>query len=259
MTIDYIAQNAKIIRSITNYYLHQEIEFVDFFDAMNNENRDSRQLILLIFSPIYHNHHYIYCDFLWKRYLEINFPNAILISAGFHQTSHSNYLDLFNLPTNLHRFIGKAKTVADFWNPPLNRGLDLNEKLQAFFRAHGRESLIASLHKIKRKLHLVDRELKNGQWSFLKASQEYLQSGYAIARWREFRHRWKNYYCFFNYAPFYEKFKINDSIIERIHPFFANGCKNERLFLELNCWENIQFIQKSLAEIRDCYVGEQGL
>ena len=256
MNIACITSNNRFLKALADQYRHQNIRFFDYFEAVELPTAH----IYLIFSPIYHNRSYIYYDILWKRYLQKKNPGAVLLTAGFVEgPQHSNYLDLLNLPAELQACIKETKTVGEHWTPVYCGGLRMEKKFQLFFRGHGRESVLDVLHKIKRKIHLIERELKAGEWSYQKAAAEYLGSGYVTERWKDFEARWENYFEFFAYTPFHWLFQELDAVMRQVRPYFLGGYTSEDLYFKLMIPEKIEVLHSKLTEIRDQNVGKKEL
>ena len=256
MNIACITSDDRYLPALTGFYRKENIRFFDYFKTIELPATH----IYLIFSPIYHNRSYIYYDILWKRFLFKNNPDAVLLTAGFKEgPQHNNYLDLLNLPAELQSRIKKTKTVGELWTPVYCGGLRMEEKLQLFFRGHGRESVLDVLHKIRRKIHLVERELKAGEWSYDQAAGEYLGSGYITERWKEFEARWGNYFEYFAFTPFRKLFQELDLMIRQIRPYFLGGYTSEELYFQQQIPEKIGILHSKLTEIRDQNGGKKEL
>ncbi len=259
MDIACITSNVSLIDSLASHYEREGIRFFDYFGATQSKSVEIEDDIYLIFSPIFHNRSYIYYDILWKRYLNKQNPNAVLLTAGFAKGPQNNYLDLLDLPAKLQSCISQTKAVKEKWVPFYNGGIRMEERLHLFFKGHGKQSVLDVLHRIKRKIHLVERELQHGDWSYHKATSEYLGSGYVSERWQDFKTRWINYYEYFAYSPFREEFLEIDGMISAMDAFFLDGYTDENLFYKLRIWEQIQVLQSKLTEIRDQYGGKKEL
>ena len=210
--------------------------------------------ILLVVSPFYCNNIYISAEAIWKRYLHLNSPDAIMLTAGFKTAKHSNYLDLLQLPANPQAFISRAKTAAGKWEPPFSGGLNIAEKLRRFYQGHGDDSVTDVLHTIIRIFSIADVELKQYQTPFEELKADLFVSNAVTTKWRELKNRWVNYLPFFQCLPFWDIFIGVDQLFDQIDPFFATDCAEEMLFWELNCLETLKQIKDQLATICNQYV-----
>lgn len=252
--IPYIATDRKIGKTLESYFLQHNFELKPLGLPSPNPLDIKGTDILLVVSPFKCNNIYISAEAIWKRYLNLNSPDTILLTAGFKAVTHSNYLDLLQLPSNPHVLLSSAKAAADKWEPPFSGGLNIAEKLRRFYQGHGDDSVTDVLHTIIRIFSIADVELKQYQTSFDELKENLFVRNGVTEKWRELKNRWINYTPFFQCLPFWNVFANVDQLFEQMDPFFAADCAEEVLFWELHCLETLKQIKDQLATICNQYV-----
>ena len=245
----YLSSSPALAEAVVAQY---ELQGYDFYDYVRS-NRPFNAGIVLIISPINIQNQWINYTKLWKNYLETEVPNSQLVVLSFDKTTNPIMGDLLNLPLKFSAFLSKSVDIQnrDFFKYNSYYQSNIEAKLQRFFEGHGKESVMEVLYKLMRKLHLVERELRIGEWTFDQAIAEYFESDYTYKEWVEFRKRWNSYFEFFVYTPFCEIFAEINQKIKHISPFFDEKCEREDLFLNLECWKHLQYICDKLVKIRE--------
>ena len=246
MIIAYISTNPKLNHAITQKYEGQGYQFQDF------KNLSSLEIptLFLLFSPLKIGDQWVDYQNLWQNYVAQNLPGCHIAICSFDQNPLHGHFDCFQLPERATAFFdGVSKEIGT--NEKYNGfTIDIEFKLQRFFAGHGKESLMEVLYKLMRKLHLIEKEVNDGDWTFPKIISEYLDSEYTFRNWQDFRIKWDRYYQFFEYLPYRQLIVDIDQEIKYISPFFDGKCKSEDLFLHLECWKRLQTICTTLANIR---------
>jgi len=211
---------------------------------------------LLLHAPIKVYEEYIYYGEIWKAYLLHQKIEVKLIEVGFGPVHSKNYLNLLELPNQLEGVLHNAESIKMTALQPFSVGIDLREKMKRFWDGHGKESVGEVLYKIKRKIHLIDRELERGDWAYKKIIETYFDDNYIQQQWQKFINRWNYYAPYFKYSPFCHKFTNINQIISSIHPFFKDDFNEEQFFHSLDVWKNISEVQLTLADLMEHYGGK---
>ncbi|MBL7794333.1 MAG: hypothetical protein JNK77_18520 [Saprospiraceae bacterium] len=204
--------------------------------------------IFILLSPVWCNNHFISCDKTWKKYLELNYPEVRFISAGFDQIAQENYIDLLDLPKNWAFFFLNARISRDAFDVIDTGGLDMSNKLRAFFEGHGNDSILQIFSPIYMALRIVRDEINKGKNTYQKLYTEVISQIQLTDNWRIFLYRFSNYYSFFSCLPFFSLFEMIKTHTEIIRPYFDEGCKEELLFTQLGVMEHISEIKRYLDE-----------
>lgn len=194
--------------------------------------------LFILFSPVWHHEHFISCDKPWKHYLQKEKPDFRLITAGFREATHENYIDLIQLPTDFEVFFSNALPARDAWEPMGTGGLNMQAKLQRFFEGHGTDSVKQLFSKVITTIKIINDELKKGaKLSVVCAEYE----GYPnfIESWSIFKNRFSNYYPFLNCLPFYDLFQKINVLIQKTDLFVENNCQQDSLFEDLQVFDSI--------------------
>jgi hypothetical protein len=248
--VSYIATNQQVPQAITSWFEAQNYSLQAL--STNNETgvgQLSNTNILLLFVPFFHNNVYISIENVWKKYLELNYPNILLLTAGYIKHAHANYLDLLQLPENLEYFIKHAKSVSEFESMPFSGGLKIENKLQKFYEGHGDESLTDELGKVYRMVTMATDEVKVHQSPYEEVFEDLFQANHIVEKWGVLINRWHNYLPFFDGLPFFDTFKEVDAILKQIAPFFEQECKVESQLIDLNVKEKLHSIKQKLEII----------
>lgn len=252
--IPYIATNSRIGKPLEAYFLQHNLRLSHVCLSDANPSTLKGANTFLMVSPLNCNNIYISPETIWKKYLQLNNPDAIFLTAGFKSVQHSNYLDLLQLPENLPAFIDQAKPASQKWEPPFSGGLDIKEKLRRFYQGHGDESVTDILYTIIRIFSIADVEMKRYGTPFRELSQELFTQNAVPEKWRELKNRWTNYLPFFQCLPFWDVFTRVDRLFDHIDPFFRADCSEEMLFSDLNCMNTLKQIKDQLATVCNQYV-----
>ena len=138
---------------------------------------------------------------IWKRYLAIYSPETKLIVMGFCNFQSRNYIDLLNLPEDFNAYVENALPVSADWEIPID-GANMLDYLKHFFAGHGGNSLLSKLNQLKQSINIAHTQIINKESPFQEIWDELLLP-YAKPEWFELINRWKNYYPYFEYLPFY--------------------------------------------------------
>ncbi|GEM_PF-2440475 len=190
--------------------------------------------ILLLPSPILNERGCLLPDALWKHFLQHEQPHVKLITLGLERKSGVNYLDAFELPTNLPAFFAAAQTAGADWQPVTTFGAPIEAEFQAFFLGHGKESILKVLSQLQYEVELIEFELQ--QTNEMLPSKEnpiYQNIAQAIAYWKILNLRWYKYEWLFSYVPFYYLLQKVDNYLVQIRPFFENPTQNLQMFKTL--------------------------
>ena len=249
MQLHYIASDIAYVQALSPYFKAQGVELFRY-----SRNITAHNLILLIFSPIKCGKLRLSPERVWKKGLAAENPDAILLSAGFEESQHSNYLDILNLPERLVDFLTRAKRAKDDWQPLFTGGLEMEEKLARFFKGHGKESVVKELIKINGKISALFEAVTEWQKPYEKVAVEAFDTDYTWHHWKIFINRWAYYYPFFEYLPFSEEIHLLDADIKNIAPFFESQGREANLFFSTNCAATVNRIQNTLNAIERTYV-----
>lgn len=252
--IPYIATNRQIGKTLESYFLKHHLELKKVILSNYNPSDFTGIPFLLIVSPFKCNKIYVSAEAIWKKFLYLNSPDTILLIAGFKSAKHSNYIDLLQLPTDPHKFLAEARSVAEKWNPPFSGGLNIEEKLQRFYQGHGDESVTDVLYTIIRIFSIADVEMKQYGTSFEELREDLFIKNAVTQKWQELKNRWVNYLPFFRCLPFWTVFSEVDQMFDHIDLFFNSEFSEEMLFWELKCLETLKKIKDQLAIICNEYV-----
>lgn len=254
-SVIYIGNNPPVQRVLASYLQAQNTRMEALFLPFKEELTKLKEAkIIILSSPIYVDGVYVSAEGLWKNYLEYHCPKAILLIASFTEVSHSNYLDLLQLPDKFADFLPKAKLANEKWGPVKSDGLDMMEKIHRFFEGHGDESLTDAFDKILRTLRIAGDELKVHHATYEEVKKELLLPNNLPAKWIVLKSRWANYFPYFQCLPFFDYFKQIETCLLEIDPFFETGCEQETLFWQLGCLEKIEKIKSNLTSISKHYV-----
>lgn len=248
--ISYIATNRQLPQALHPWFEAQNYSL----QALLNYDKTgipplSNTNILLLFVPFFHNNVYISIENVWKKYLELNYPNILLLTAGYIKHTHANYLDLLQLPENLEYFIEHAKSLSEFESMPFSGGLIIEDKLQKFYEGHGDESLTDELGKVYRIVTMATDEVKIHQSSYIEILENLFQANNIVEKWGVLINRWHNYLPFFEGLPFFGTFKEVDAILKQIAPFFEQECKTESQLIDFHIKEKLHIIKQKLEII----------
>ncbi len=250
MEIYYLTSDQLYIRAYASYFEAQACKLMPYSEEANKTDG----LILLLFSPFKCGKIRISPEQLWKKGLAIQTPNAVLLSAGFEEIRHPNYLDLLNLPSRFSEVLANSKRVSENWQPVYTGGIEMEDKLTRFFKGHGKDSLVGELTNIHGKISALRDAITEWKLSYETAAKEAFDSGYTWNHWAIFLTRWSYYYPLFQYTPFAKTMDNIHAAIKKVEPFFASKGLREELFMDTNCAETITYIQHTLNAIEKTYV-----
>jgi len=171
---------------------------------------------------------------------------------GFCNFQSRNYIDLLNLPKDFNAYVENALPVSADWEIPID-GANMLDYLKRFFEGHGGNSLLSKLNQLKQSVNIAHTQIVNKESSFKEMWDEMLLP-YARPEWQELLNRWKNYYPYFEYLPFYPAMQDINQKFSEISEFFSCNIPPERLFLTLNIDSSLKQIHQSLTEIDRLYI-----
>ncbi len=248
MNVCYISSNLALAEAIVTKYQDDGVNFYDFRKVATVGMPDA----VLIITPMYVQDRWISYVGLWQAYLFKKYPTVPFLAFSFDQNIDDQYFDLLKLqPTfapyleQSYRLMKKGGSTSVFFYDTIE------QVLKRFFAGHGDESVMEVLYQLKRKMHVMARELRIGEWTYEKIVIECLGPDYTIRSWTELRNRWNRYAAFFEFSPYKNLFFEIGEKINLISPFFDKKCEREDLFLNLECESVIQSIIDTLAEIRE--------
>jgi len=250
MLVHYIASDTRYVSGLSAYFDAQGCKLVNYEPARLKEGH----LILLIFSPVRCSSVRVSPERVWKKWLAVENPEAILLNAGFEEMQGTNYFDLLNPPENWSDFITLAKQAGLSWEPVYTGGMKMEDKLARFFKGHGAESLTDELYVIRRKTASLFRAMDKYGLPYEVAATEAFETDYVWRHWEVLKSRWSHYYPLFFYLPFSGQMGKIDASIKRIDPFFRNEGKNGDLFIQLECHQVVEYIHETLFTIEKNYV-----
>lgn len=206
---------------------------------------------MLLFSPFQVEDTLISPEASWKKYLAKKAPQSKLIVAGFVEATHSNYLDLLQLPPDLSTFIEGALSARAEWKPIHTGSENVDKRLKHFLEGHGTESTLEVVYQLRRKIQLVREAMDFRQESFKQAFQKLIIPEEIYEHWQTLTHRWQRYYLLFSCLPFFELFEEVHILIEDLSPDFqAEQIQNWNLELHTRVFQGILRIDKLLREAK---------
>ncbi len=208
--------------------------------------------IIIIIEPLYCQFKYSTFSPIWKNYLSVQSPNTKLIIMGFCNYQSRNYIDLLNLPKDFNTYVKNALPVSAEWEIPID-GADMLEYLKRFFEGHGGNSLLSKLNQLKQSINIAQTQIVNKESTFEEIWKELLLP-FAKPEWQELINRWKNYYLYFEYLPFYPTMQEINQKLSEISEFFSCEIPPEKLFLKLNIDSSLNQIHQQLTEIDKLYI-----
>ena len=242
MIIHYFTTASHLPQYIQPYFS----KFGYALKAMEQLNGNFEQIdVVLLFGPLQMANTFITSEQLWKNYLAFHYPDIVFITAAFTNTKQHNYLDLMELPEDFAVFLKNCKKVSDKWTPVDTQALNMAEKILRFYEGHGDESVIDELNKIRRTLLNVQQDVEDGM-GFEQIEREYPFQERTTTKWQNLYSRWLNYYPLFESLPFFYIFREVNDLVHYVLPFFQSNCKEEQLFQQLNCVENLNLIKQKL-------------
>ncbi len=247
--INYIGNNDSVEDKLVNYLKTKGYQFLHY---------DVRSYpivpYLLILEPYKLVDDYYHIHKVWKTYFEANekYENLRLMVAGFAENeNHPNYLNLFNLNSNIEDILKNAKTIKESWEMPLGY-MDIRVRLRKYFKGHDRVSLYQKLNYLQFSVDNINSAISGKiKRNYEDAERRILPM--ARRQYKEFQDRWKNYNHFFLCCPFFKEHNTISRLITEIRPYFEKPNPDAALFQELRCFENIQLIRSNLKKM-DKYV-----
>ncbi|MDZ4705552.1 MAG: hypothetical protein SH848_16625 [Saprospiraceae bacterium] len=246
----YIASDHRYISGLSAYFDAQGCKLVDY----EPERLKDGSFILLIFSPVRCGSVRVSLERVWKKGMELENREAILLNAGFEEAQETNYFDLLNPPANWSDFIALAKPAKLLWEPVYTGGMKMEDKLARFFKGHGAESLTDELYVIRRKTASLFRAMDKYGLPYEVAAAEAFETDNVWRHWEVLKSRWSHYFPLFFYLPFSGQMKKIDASIKQIDPFFRSEGKNGDLFIQLECHQIVEYIHETLFTIEKSYV-----
>jgi len=171
---------------------------------------------------------------------------------GFCNFQSRNYIDLLNLPKNFKAFVQNALPVSEDWEIPIDCA-NMLDYLKRFFAGHGGNSLISKLNALRQSFNIAYTQLAQGSVSF-KEITETIITPLARPEFEELLTRWKNYYPYFEYLPFYPTMQEINGIILEISEYFACNYPTKNLFLEKAIEQKLNHIHQQLLHIDKPYI-----
>ncbi|MCO6491740.1 MAG: hypothetical protein J5I98_25215 [Phaeodactylibacter sp.] len=203
--------------------------------------------VVLLFSPILANGHYLSCEKLWKNYFQQEHPEVKLVTAGFEDARQKNHIDLLRLPDNLSEVFQNALTCREAWEPVAAKGKSVMQLLARFLEGHGGDSLLAAFSRLRRLLQIARDEKAQFGTGFEEIWDNLLGPNDIVQRWHVFINRWAGYYPYFTGLPFYPVFQFIESKANAIDPII----KGQQASLLEEPWvlDNITEISAALKRI----------
>lgn len=174
--------------------------------------------IVLLFSPVMANGHYLFCEKLWKNFFQQDHPEVKLVTASFEAARQKNHIDLLELPDKLSNVFQNALTCKEDWAPVAAKGKSMMQLLTRFLEGHGGDSLFAAFSRLKRLLQIARDERAQFGTGFEEIWDKLLAPNDIVQRWGVFINRWAGYYPYFTGLPFYPDFQLIESKAIPIDP-----------------------------------------
>ncbi|MFM9950021.1 MAG: hypothetical protein ACKV1O_18950 [Saprospiraceae bacterium] len=248
----YLTSDQRYLEALAPYFGAQGYDLLPYTEGIEK----TKNLVLLIFSPLKCGNVRISPENIWKKYLKAENPQARLINIGFEEAVHSNYIDILNLPEQLSEFIKKAMLAHETWQPVFTGGLEMFDKLNRFFKGHGRESLTSELINVKTTTEALNNAVSIRKWTYEAAALAAFNDDYVWKNWNAFFDRWIYYYPVLNYLPFSNEIHHINEVIEEIEPFFSKQGQDVNLFFVLDCAGKVNVILRMLNDIEKTYANE---
>ena len=236
MEIQYIATKNKVVENLKVWFKSAEIQLVPY-----SNDRVLGEYLLLI-EPYQIGTHNFAVSNVWKRWLAEKAPDTRLIFAGFASSTHSNFLNLANLPINLKDWLDKAKPVAaypikyagvekigdfecdvfiDTWerNLPLT-GRDMKKQMRKFIEGHDTaNSFTNQINRIRTNLvhfrYLKTSTIPEGKEE--EINDDILKISKSVKEeMSRLNIRWDYYRPFFEAMPFHDAFKEIESSMKAL-------------------------------------------
>jgi hypothetical protein len=200
----------------------------------------------ILFSPVWCNDQFVVADPIWMKFFRKTSKKTRLITAGYEQVEHDNYLYLNHIPSELSLFLEETLPCSDnSWSPMKIEGLDVARLLWKFYLGHGDDSVLDAFDKISGKVWQIEKERADTPYE--EIFELLVKPTQLPFLWQTFRNRWGHFQHYLLCLPFYPQFRELDDIIKKIDVFFQTGCTDVRLFAELEVAQHAERI-KSILE-----------
>lgn len=231
---------------LSHYYAQQGYEFVAF-DAQISLESD----YIMLFTPLWQGDSLLVADAVWKSYLRINAPDTKLISIGFEEKMHHNYMFRLDMPLNLGDFLHQSKPCSEKWEPVSIPGQSAALLLKRFYMGHGADSIISSFNSMHKDIKVIAEEIaKNTDHKEIIDHMVNRPGTAGISgSWRSFRTRWDSYAPYFLLLPFAQSVETGNKLIQSMDAYFFENSENLDVFSELNIAEQLLQIKEILNEI----------
>lgn len=230
MTIPYATTNELLPRYLAKQLAPSGYQLVPF-----SENIDLDSLsVIILFSPMFLNDHYVSPDAVWQKYFKIRAPHLRLVSAGFAGPIHTNFLELSDMPADFGGFLSQAVPVSADTAPLNTGGLDMAAKLRRFFEGHGGESVHAVLTDLRSATVTISTLLKQPAGLETVQAEYFGNTADFLLRWRQFSERWNRYFPFLGCLPFAASFQKIHHHINTIDQIFNSNHVDVNLYMKSN-------------------------
>lgn len=242
-----VSNLSNITKCLEDFFIKNKIAFNNKLHLEYNEKHS-----FLIIEPFRVKSFYTSISQIWKFYLTYNIPDAKLVVMGFSKYQSPNYVDLLNFPVNFELFLDQALSASEDWEIPID-GANMLEYMQRFFAGHGGHSLLSKLNALRQTFNIAYSNLADGDADFKEIWGELLLP-FGKPEWEELLQRWKNYYPYFEYLPFYPTMQQIDAVFSEISEFFACKFPDEALFLNQSIDVKLGSVHQQLVEIDRLYI-----
>jgi hypothetical protein len=190
-------------------------------------------------------------DSVWKKYLQINYPQVHLITVGFEERIHPNYLFRLDMPADLDAFLLTSLPCSGYWHPEPVPGLQVAEFLTRFYMGHGSDSIQTSFNSLLKDVKVIHEEILKGTEHGLIVDHMIRRenaSGFSTY-WASFKIRWNVYAPYFSFMPFGELISEGNNLVQAMDFYFSESIENLSLFVELDVLHKTQRIKEIINEI----------
>jgi len=239
-----LSSHNEIINSLNRSYFNNNLITFNYKKILSR--------ILIIIDPFCIEDIYFTLSPIWKQYLSTNSSDTKLIVMGFMDFSSRNYIDLLKLPDNFEAYLENALPVSADWEIPID-GADMRDYMRRFFEGHGRNSGLSKLNALKQTFNIAYTGLADNSLSVEEIYND-LIIPHGRSEWEELLRRWKYYFPYFEYLPFYpEMVKIND-VFSKVSQFFSCEKIERQFFIENSIDRLLDGVYQDLHTIDKSYI-----
>ncbi len=210
--------------------------------------------VILLLSPSFYHNRYLSTEVIWKKFLSLQAPATIFITAGLQSAAGPNHLDLLALPPDWDDFMARALPADRAYPLTLSGGVDTHDKLRRFFAGHGNDSVSEVLARIRRTLRVAAGELAHAGADFAEIQRELIQPARLPGKWAEWQTRWRHYEPLLSGLPFSEQLRQAVHRLEQLTPWMQADCRDQNPLVSGEALAIIDGVKRELNDLESRYV-----